>query len=81
MPLVPTVPRPVIILNILLGVLSGLAASIGFWVWTARLKHPSVTICPALSCHNKYGKISSTVALINKGKRPAADISIITELS
>jgi len=70
-----------IALNIVLGVISGLAASIGFWVWTARLKHPSVTICPALSFHDRYGKPRSTVALVNKGKRPAADISIIAELS
>jgi hypothetical protein len=61
--------------------LSGLAASIGFWIWTARLKHPSVKICPALSYYEQDGKCRSTVALINQGKRPAADISIIAELS
>jgi hypothetical protein len=67
--------------NIILGVLSGLVASIGFWVWTTRLKHPNIMICPALSYHGQGGKCRSTVALINQGKRPAADISIIAELS
>jgi hypothetical protein len=67
--------------NIVLGVLSGIAASIGFWYWTARLKHPSIKICPALSYYKQEGKYRSTVALINQGKRPAADISILAELS
>jgi hypothetical protein len=68
-------------MNIVLGVVSGLAASIGFWIWTARLKHPSVKICPALSYYERDGKYRTSVALINQGKRPAADISIIAELA
>src|SRR5690242_5148119 len=70
-----------IAVNIILGVLSGIAASIGFWVWTARLKHPSIKICSALSYYELDGKYRSTVALINQGKRPAVDISILAELS
>jgi hypothetical protein len=65
--------------NVAVAVLSGLAASTGFWFWTARLKHPSIRICPTLT-YEQEGRHQSSVTLINRGKRTAADISIIAEI-
>jgi hypothetical protein len=68
---------------IIIGVITGFAASMTFWLWQARLFQPKIKICPMLADYtladdpDKRPRCEFT--FLNRGHRAAADLTITAQ--
>lgn len=65
------------LVGIVIGLITGVFASMLFWWWQAKILQPKVTICPTLARYkSREGKERCEVKLINSGRRSAADLLV-----
>lgn len=74
------------VLTVVIGVATGLAASALFWWLQAKLMRPQIVICPTLRIIRDSGSAPGTrrvceFTVVNRGRFAAADISIKANLS
>jgi hypothetical protein len=69
------------IIGVVLGLATGVLASMLFWWWQAKLLQPKVAVCPTLTRYEVLdGRRVCEFKVVNTGRRPAADIFIAVRL-
>jgi hypothetical protein len=67
-----------VVIGIVTGVLTGIAAALIFWWWQARLMRPKITLCPTLAKYVRPydNNTRYQFKIINKSRRAAAYVRI-----